>query len=88
MTKNLWRISRLFAVAQIMVLLPLHAQDASELDLESLLNQRISSASKFTQRIADAPSAVTVITAEDIQRMGAVDLPDVLRMVPGLNVRT
>ena len=87
MIGNLLRIGGLFAIAQ-MLMLPLHAQDASELDLESLLNQRISSASKFTQRIADAPSAVTVITAEDIQRMGAIDLPDVLRMVPGLNVRT
>ncbi|HEV2146013.1 MAG TPA: TonB-dependent receptor [Longimicrobiaceae bacterium] len=64
-----------------------HAQDAGEISLESLLNQEVSSASKFAQRIADAPSAVTVVTAEDIRRMGAVDLPDALRMVPGLSMR-
>lgn len=63
------------------------AQDASELDLESLLNVEVSSASKFSQRIADAPSAVTVITGDDIRRMGAADLGDALRMVPGLNLR-
>lgn len=64
-----------------------HAQDASEIDLESLLNVEVSSASKFSQRVADAPSAVTVVTAEDIRRMGAVSLPEALRMVPGLNLR-
>jgi iron complex outermembrane recepter protein len=63
------------------------AQDASQLDLERLLNQQVTSASKYAQRIADAPSAVTVITADDIRRMGAADLPEVLRMVPGLNLR-
>lgn len=66
----------------------LAAQDASELSLEALLDQEVSSASRFAQRIADAPSAITVITAEDIRRMGAIHLPDVLRMVPGLIVST
>jgi iron complex outermembrane receptor protein len=75
------------AVAATLAAIPVHAQDASQLSLESLLNQQVSSASLFDQRVADAPSAVTVITAEDIRRMGAVDLPDVLRMVPGLNLR-
>lgn len=75
------------AVAAALSAAPAVAQDASQLGLESLLNQQVSSASKFPQRVADAPSAVTVITAEDIRRMGAADLPDVLRMVAGLNLR-
>jgi iron complex outermembrane receptor protein len=38
------------------------------------------------QPITRAPSAITVITAEDIRLSGATTLPDVLRNVPGLDV--
>lgn len=40
-------------------------------------------ASKQEQNITKAPSAVTVITAEDIKRMGARSLEDVLKRVVG-----
>lgn len=41
------------------------------------------------QPLPQAPSAITVITAEDIRRSGATSLPEVLRSVPGLDfVRT
>jgi iron complex outermembrane receptor protein len=33
-----------------------------------------------------SPSAVTVITREDIETFGAVNLPDLLRLVPGMDV--
>jgi iron complex outermembrane receptor protein len=36
--------------------------------------------------LARAPSIATVITAEDIRALGATDLDDVLRTVPGLSV--
>jgi outer membrane receptor for ferrienterochelin and colicins len=38
------------------------------------------------QPIARAPSVATVITAEDIQAIGAADLDEVLETVPGLHV--
>ncbi|HLI49650.1 MAG TPA: TonB-dependent receptor [Chthonomonas sp.] len=44
------------------------------------------SASRTKQPIDQAPAVVTVITADQIERSGAVTLLDVLRYVPGLNV--
>ncbi len=38
------------------------------------------------QPITRAPSAVTVITAEDIRLSGVTNIPDILRNVPGLDV--
>lgn len=37
------------------------------------------------QPLTQAPAAVTVITAEEIQRSGATTIPDLLRAVPGLD---
>ncbi len=61
-------------------------QDFAELDLEELLNTTVISASKREQKLSEAPNAMSVITAEDIKRSGAVDVPDLFRMVPGVDV--
>jgi len=61
-------------------------EDYLGLDLESLMNIEVFSASKRAQKISEAPNAIYVITAEDIKRSGAVDLPDLFRMVPGVDV--
>src|SRR5262245_59411233 len=42
--------------------------------------------SRRAQPITQSPSAVTVITAEEIRQSGATSLPDLLRFVPGLDV--
>ena len=61
-------------------------KDFAELDLEELLNTTVISASRREQKLSEAPNAMYVITKEDIERSGAVDLPDLFRMVPGLDV--
>ena len=61
-------------------------RDFAELDLEELLNTEVVSASKRLQKISEAPNAISVITEEEIKRSGAVDLPDLFRMVPGVDV--
>ena len=61
--------------------------DISEMGLEELMNVKVTVASKgseLSQR--QAPSTVTVITAEDIKRNHARDLVDVFNMVPGFNI--
>jgi len=61
-------------------------QDAlaiQDISLESLLNVRVSTASKYEQTAREAPAAVTVITAEDIERYGYESLGDVLASVRG-----
>src|SRR6202161_4365356 len=64
-----------------------HAQpDLTTLKIEDLMNVDVTSASKKEQKISRVPAAIFVITQEDIHRSGATNIPDVLRMVPGLEV--
>lgn len=58
----------------------------SELGLEALMNIQVTSVSKKEQKLSDAAAAVFVVTREDIRRSGATSIPEVLRMVPGLQV--
>jgi iron complex outermembrane receptor protein len=43
-------------------------------------------ASRREQKITSVPYAMSVITAEDIRRSGARNVPDALRLVPGVDV--
>ncbi len=60
--------------------------DYSRLNIEELMNLDITSVSKRKQKFSDAAAAAFVITGEDIRRSGATALPELLRMVPGLQV--
>ncbi len=57
-----------------------------EMDLRELTQIRVTSVSRRPQKLSDTAAAVYVITAEDIRRSGATTLPEVLRMVPGVEV--
>ncbi len=46
----------------------------------------VESAARHSQQIGMSPSAITVITREDIETSGAGSLPDLLRLVPGMEV--
>lgn len=59
--------------------------DIDNLSLEDLLNIKTSVASKTEKSTRESPGIVTVITKEEISKMGARDLIDVLSMVPGFN---
>jgi iron complex outermembrane receptor protein len=59
--------------------------DFDQLFLGELLN-KVYTASKHEQDIGESPSAITVITREDIEASGATTIPDLLRMVPGMDV--
>jgi len=60
--------------------------DLTRLSIEELLDVEVYSASKFVQKITEAPSAVTIITAADIKTYGYRTLADVLRSVRGMDV--
>jgi outer membrane receptor protein involved in Fe transport len=53
------------------------------MSLEELMSVEIVSASKFSQRISEAPSTVSVITKKQIQNYGWVSAQDVLNRQPG-----
>jgi outer membrane receptor protein involved in Fe transport len=60
--------------------------DLTTVSLEDLMNIEVTSVSKKEQRLSRTAAAVFVITQEDIRRSGATNIPDLLRMVPGMDV--
>ena len=60
--------------------------DLSRMDVEDLMNIKVTSVSKREQSLARTAAAVFVITQEDIRRSGATNIPDLLRMAPGVDV--
>jgi iron complex outermembrane receptor protein len=60
--------------------------DLTTKSLEDLMNVEVTSVSKSEQTLSRTASAIFVITAEDIARSGATNIPDLLRMVPGMDV--
>jgi len=60
----------------------------SDLELMSLYGgeEFISIATGVTQPIAKAPAVASVVTAEEIEKIGARDIDDVLETIPGLHV--
>lgn len=73
------------------LLLSLHPQDKpkrdlADLTLEELLEVQVNevvSASRFKQKIREAPASVTVVTAEDIRRFGYRSMAEVFKSVRG-----
>jgi outer membrane cobalamin receptor len=63
----------------------LAAQDATEKELLDLLNTPLTVASAKALTVRESPGVISTITREEIQAIGARDLIDVLRMVPGLD---
>lgn len=61
-------------------------RDLTQSSIEDLMNLEVTSASKKQQKLSRTAAAVFVITQEDIRRSHALNIPDLLRMVPGLDV--
>jgi iron complex outermembrane receptor protein len=60
--------------------------DVTAISLEDLMNLKVTSVSKREQKLADAAAAIFVITQDDVRRSGARNIPEALRLVPGLEV--
>lgn len=60
--------------------------DLTQVSLESLMNVEVTSVSKKEQKLSQVAAAIFVISQEDIRHSGATKIPDLLRMVPGLDV--
>ncbi len=61
-------------------------KDLTKVSIEDLMNIEVTSVSKKEEKLSRTAAAIFVITAEDIRRSGATNIPDLLRMVPGLDV--
>ena len=58
-----------------------------EFSLEELMNVKVKAATKTETPISQSPGAVTVITYAQIRESAARTLPELLRLVAGVNVR-
>lgn len=65
---------------------PVGGQEVSEelfrMSLEELLETRVFVASKREESVVDAPGIITVVTARDIEAMGARNLADIVNRLP------
>jgi iron complex outermembrane recepter protein len=76
----------IFALALFVARAQSPQSDLTTLRIEDLMNVDVTSASKKAQKLSKVAAAIFVITKEDIYRSGATNIPDLLRMVPGLEV--
>jgi iron complex outermembrane receptor protein len=84
----------IYCLISFLLFLPLAAQaetprsnkDLLKLSLDELLDIKVTSVAKKEQKLADTAAAVFVISQEDIRRSGHRTLPELLRMVPGIEV--
>ena len=58
----------------------------AQLSLEQLMNIKVVTASGYLQTTAEAPSTITVISAQQIKDRGYEQLEDALRDVPGIDL--
>ena len=68
---------------------PQQHQVLRDLSLEELMDievQTVVSASRYRQKVSEAPASVTIITERDIQKFGYRTLADILRSVRGFSI--
>lgn len=58
-----------------------------DLTLEELFNVSVSSVSKKSESLFEAPLSASVVTKEEIKNAGVTTIPEALRLMPGLIVR-
>ncbi len=64
----------------------LPADDLKKMSLEELMNLEVTSVSRQPEKLTEVASAIQVITQEDIQRSGATNLTEALRLATNLQV--
>ncbi|WP_372880953.1 TonB-dependent receptor plug domain-containing protein [Psychromonas sp.] len=62
------------------------AQDFSEMGFDELMQIEVTSVSKKSEKLSEAAAAVYVVTEDEIRRSGATNIPEALRLVPGVDV--
>ncbi len=58
----------------------------ADMDIEQLMEVEVVTASRRAEPLTQVAGAVTVLTKEDIFRSGATNIPEALKLVPGVHV--
>jgi outer membrane receptor protein involved in Fe transport len=58
--------------------------DVTSMDLEALMNVDVTTASRFADKLSDAPSIMSVVTSDELRRFGGMTLGEILQRVTGL----
>ena len=64
---------------------PTATNDLTSISLEDLMNIKVSILGP-SESVSKTPAAVSVVTQDDIHRSGAMNIPEALRLVPGMDV--
>lgn len=87
-----WRTAVLLALAGagLPAARPLYAEVSAQrlksLSLQQLGQVEVTTVSKEPEEVWQTPAAVFVLTQDDIRRSGATTIPELLRLVPGVDV--
>jgi outer membrane receptor for ferrienterochelin and colicin len=58
--------------------------DVTSMDIEALMNIDVTTASRFADKLSDAPSIMSVVTSDELRRFGGMTLGEILQRVTGL----
>jgi iron complex outermembrane receptor protein len=90
LSKMIWPLVAAFLTGPAWAEAPASAPDGSvplqHLSLEQLGDVEVTATSKEPEQVWRTAAAVYVLTQEDIRRSGATSIPEVLRLVPGVEV--
>ena len=74
------------AVVQLGLPASATSSDLASLSLEDLMEIEVDLVSRQPERVLDVPAAIAVLTTDDLRRAGVRELPEALRLVPGMHV--
>jgi outer membrane receptor protein involved in Fe transport len=63
------------------------AETVSEMDMFAVQEEIVAVASRHRQKVSEAPSVVSVLTADDLAVLGARTLAEALQLLPGVTAR-
>jgi outer membrane receptor protein involved in Fe transport len=58
--------------------------DLGSMDLQQLMDVKVTTASLFTDKLSQAPGIMSVVTSDELRRFGGLTLGEILDRVPGL----
>ncbi|SFG64628.1 iron complex outermembrane recepter protein [Neptunomonas qingdaonensis] len=84
--RTLFWVSAFLLNSVVMASDDMSLDDLKALSIDELSSLEVGIASKIPSKVIETPASVYVLTAESIRRSGARNVPEALRIVPGLNV--